>query len=66
MNQTDTHIYNTMIAFRAPADFLDRFEQFSASVGRNRSAVARHLIARCLCSYENDKVAIAKIRQEIL
>jgi predicted DNA-binding protein len=66
MNQPEQHIYNAFIAFRAPDDFLERFQQFSANVGRNRSAVARHLIAKCLTSYENDKVAIAKIRQEIL
>ncbi len=66
MSQSDQHIYNAFIAFRAPEDFLDRFHQFSANVGRNRSAVARHLIAKCMTSYENDKTAIAKIRQEIL
>ena len=66
MNHSEQHIYSAFIAFRAPEDFLERFHQFSANVGRNRSAVARHLIAKCLQSYENDKVAIAKIRQEIL
>jgi hypothetical protein len=65
MNQTD-HIYNAFIGFKAPEDFLVRFTEFSANVGRSRSAVARHLIAKCLTSYEGDKAAIAKIRQEIL
>jgi hypothetical protein len=59
-------IYNSFVGFRAPDDFLARFHQFSDNVGRNRSAVARYLIAKCLSSYENDKTAIAKIRQEIL
>jgi predicted DNA-binding protein len=66
MNLSEQRTYNAYIAFRAPGDFLERFQQFSSSVGRNRSAVARHLIGKCLTSYENDKVAIAKIRQEIL
>ena len=66
MNQSHDNIYNAFIGFKAPEDFLERFVQFSANVGRSRSAVARHLIARCLSSYENDKVAIAKIRQEII
>jgi hypothetical protein len=66
MNRSTEHIYNAFIGFKAPEDFLNRFARFSANVGRSRSAVARHLIARCLSSYENDKVAIAKIRQEIL
>ncbi len=66
MNQSGEHIYNAFIGFKAPEDFFDRLSQFSANVGRSRSAVARHLIAKCLTSYENDKVAIAKIRQEIL
>jgi hypothetical protein len=61
MNQSGEQIYSAFIGFKAPADF-----QFSANVGRSRSAVARHLIAKCLSSYENDQVAIAKIRQEIL
>jgi hypothetical protein len=65
MNPTEP-IYNAFIGFKAPEDFLERFERFSAVVGRNRSAVARHLLARCLSSYENDKIAIAKLRQEIL
>jgi len=65
MNPTEP-IYNAFIGFKAPEDFLARFSRFSAHVGRSRSAVARHLIAKCLTSYENDKVAIAKIRQEIL
>jgi predicted transcriptional regulator len=66
MNHSQDNIYNAFIGFRAPDDFLARFHQFSHSVGRSRSAVARYLIAQCLTSYEADKVAIAKIRQEIL
>jgi hypothetical protein len=66
MNQPQDNIYNAFIGFRAPDDFLERFLQFTDNVGRSRSAVARHLIAKCLTVYENDKVAIAKIRQEIL
>ena len=66
MNQSGEHIYNAFIGVKAPEDFLDRFAQFSTNVGRSRSAVARHLIAKCLNAYESDKVAIAKIRQEIL
>jgi hypothetical protein len=66
MNQPQDNIYNAFIGFRAPDDFLARFHHFSADVGRSRSAVARYLIAKCLTSYESDKVAIAKIRQEIL
>jgi hypothetical protein len=66
MNQPHEDIYNAFIGFRAPDDFLRRFLLFTNNVGRSRSAVARHLIAKCLNSYENDKVAIAKIRQEIL
>jgi len=65
MNELE-HIYNAFIGFKAPGDFVERLSSFSANVGRSRSAVARHLIAKCLTSYENDKVAIAKIRQEIL
>ncbi len=66
MNEQQENIYNAFIGFRAPDDFLARFHQFSHNVGRSRSAVARYLIAKCLTSYETDKVAIAKIRQEIL
>jgi hypothetical protein len=66
MNEQRQSIYNAFIGFRAPNDFLVRFHQFSHSVGRSRSAVARYLIAQCLASYEADKSAIAKIQQEIL
>lgn len=66
MSHSGEQIYNAFIGFKAPEDFLVRFSQFSANVGRSRSAVARHLLAKCLSSYESDKVAIAKIRQEIL
>ena len=66
MNHSQDNIYNAFIGFRAPDDFLERFHQFSHNIGRSRSAVARYLIAQCLASYESDKVAIAKIRQEIL
>jgi hypothetical protein len=66
MNEHQDHIYNAFIGFRAPDDFLGRFVQFSDNVGRSRSAVARYLLAQCLNNYERDKVAIAKIRQEIL
>ena len=60
------HIYNSFIAFRASNDFFERFQRFSKDVGRNKSVVARYLIAQCLSAYEADKDAIAKIRQEIL
>lgn len=66
MNEPAEHIYDAFIGFRAPVDFLARFHRFSDNVGRSRSAVARYLIAKCLTSYEADKLAIAKIRQEIL
>lgn len=66
MNQSRDNVYNAFIGFKAPEDFLERFVQFSANVGRSRSAVARYLLAKCLTSYEADKVAIAKIRQEIV
>jgi hypothetical protein len=66
MNDLNEPIYNAFIGFRAPDDFLERFLLFTNNVGRSRSAVARHLIASCLKAYENDLVAIAKIRQEIL
>jgi hypothetical protein len=66
MNGSPDTIYNAFIGFRAPEDFLARFLRFSDNVGRSRSAVARYLIAQCLNAYETDRVAIAKIRQEIL
>lgn len=66
MSEQQENIYSAFIGFRAPDDFLERFYLFSENVGRSRSAVARYLIAKCLTSYESDKVAIAKIRQEIL
>ena len=59
------HIYNSFIAFRAPKDFLERFQQFSKEVGRNKSVVARYLIKECMNSYEGKKDAITKIRQEL-
>ena len=68
MTQTEEHeehIYNSFIAFRAPKDFIDRFQQFSRDVGRNKSAVARYLIAECMNAYEAKKDAITKIRQEL-
>ena len=68
MTQTEEHeehIYNSFIAFRAPKDFIDRFQQFSRDVGRNKSAVARYLIAECMNAYEGKKEALTKIRQEL-
>lgn len=66
MNQTHERIYNQFVGFRAPHDFLNRFERFSKTVGRSKSQVCRYLIAQCLTAYEADKDAISKIRQEIL
>jgi len=66
MNTIKAPVYSQFIGFRAPDDFLGRFQNFTDHVGRSRSAVARHLISRCLTAYETDPVAIAKIRQEIL
>ena len=66
MNQLQEPIYNAFVGFRAPDDFIGRFNRFSRRVGRNRSAVARYLIAQCLNAYEADTDAIAKIRQDIL
>jgi hypothetical protein len=66
MNEHPNNVYNAFIGFRTPDDFFGRFEQFSHSVGRSRSAVARYLLNQCLNSYERDKLAIAKIRQAIL
>jgi predicted DNA-binding protein len=66
MTQTQEHIYNAFIGFRAPEDFLDRFDSFSKSVGRNKSQVCRYLISQCLNAYEGDTDAQAKIRQSIL
>jgi predicted DNA-binding protein len=68
MTHTEEHeerIYNSFIAFRAPKDFLERFQQFSRDVGRNKSAVARYLIAECMNAYEGKKEALTKIRQEL-
>ena len=66
MNEPQDRIYNSFIGFRAPGDFIGRFDRFSRRLGRNRSAVARYLIAQCLNAYEGDTDAIAKIKQEIL
>ena len=66
MNQTQDNIYNRFVGFRAPEDFLTRFELFSKQVGRSKSQVCRYFLAQCLTAYEADKDAIAKIRQEIL
>ena len=66
MNLPNENIYNSFIGFRAPGDFVERFQHFTKTVGCTPSAVARHLIVQCLNAYENDKTAIAKIRQEIV
>ena len=66
MNQQQERIYSAFIGFRAPDDFMGRFERFSRNVGRNRSAVARYLIGQCLNAYEGNNEAIAKIKQELL
>jgi hypothetical protein len=66
MSEPQEHVYSAFIGFRAPDDFLGRFLQFSETVGRSRSAVARYLIAQCLSAYEGDAIAISKIRQAIL
>jgi predicted DNA-binding protein len=67
MNQTqENNIYNRFVGFRAPEDFLTRFEFFSKQVGRTKSQVCRYFLSQCLSAYETDKDAISKIRQEIL
>jgi predicted DNA-binding protein len=66
MKEPDERIYRRLVAFRAPDEFALRLDQFSQSVGRSRSQVARFLIGQCLNAYEGDKDAIMKIRQDIL
>jgi hypothetical protein len=66
MNDLRPRIYEAYVGFRAPPDFLTRFENFSRAVGRNRSDVLRFLLTRCLASYEGDAIAIRKIREQIL
>lgn len=66
MNESTDFTYNTLIGFKAPDDFVARFNRFSRNVGRNRSAVARYLIGQCLNAYENDQAALNRIRNEIL
>jgi hypothetical protein len=66
MTEPNHRIYNSFVGFRAPDDFLIRFEHFSRMIGRRKSDVARYLLAQCMTSYESDTDAIAKIRQAII
>ena len=66
MNDSSNITHNTFVGFRAPDDFVVRFNRFSKTVGRNRSAVARYLIGQCLNAYEDDPASMIRIRNEIL
>ena len=57
--------YTAFIAIRVDPEFKARLKKFAKAVGRSQSDTVRFLLLQCLNSYQEDKSAIMRIRQEM-